>query len=73
MYESTINKYSNTIKVDTLLPSPSIINSTDKSTTKPDQIEQIPTAKEPQIEGSNISHTAKVNANTNIVGQMIKI
>ena len=100
MYESTIDKYSDTIKVDTLLdevarilitsretlevkptlvgllaiidtlpdllqsntllPSPSIIDSTDKSTTEPDQIERIPTAKEPQIESSSISYT-KVN------------
>ena len=100
MYESTIDKYSDTIKVDTLLdevarilitsretlevelalvrllaiidtlpdllqndtlpPSPSITDFTDKSTTEPDQIERIPTAKELQIESSNISHT-KVN------------
>jgi hypothetical protein len=98
LYESTIDKYSNTIKVDTLLdvaartlltpretletepiqeglltnintspPSLGITDSTDESTTEPDQIDRIPTAKEPQIEGSNISHIAKVNANTNIV------
>ena len=59
--------------INTLPPSPSITDFTDKSTTKPDQIDRIPTINEPQIEGSNISHTAKVNANTNIVGQMIKI
>jgi len=45
---------------DTSPPSPSIIDSTDKSTTEPDQIERIPTAKEPQIESSSISYT-KVN------------
>ena len=45
---------------DTSPPSPSIIDSTDKSTTEPDQIERIPTAKEPQIESSSISHI-KVN------------
>ena len=45
---------------DTLPLSPSITDSTDKSTTEPDQIERIPTAKELQIESSNISHT-KVN------------
>jgi len=100
LYKSTIDKYGNTIKVDTLLdkaartlitlretlevepalvrllaiidtspdllqndtlpPSPSIIDFIDESTTEPDQIERIPTAKEPQIESFNISHT-KVN------------
>ena len=45
---------------DTSPPSPSIIDSTDESTTEPDQIERIPTAKEPQIESSSISYT-KVN------------
>ena len=100
LYKSTIDKYGNTIKVDTLLdkaartlitlretlevepalvrllaiidtspdllqndtlpPSPSIIDFIDESTTEPDQIELIPTAKEPQIESFNISHT-KVN------------
>jgi len=45
---------------DTSPPSPSITDFTDKSTTEPDQIERIPTAKEPQIESSNISYT-KVN------------
>ena len=100
LYKSTIDKYGNTIKVDTLLdkaartlitlretlevepalvrllaiidtspdllqndtlpPSPSIIDFIDESTTEPDQIERIPTAKEPQIESFNISYT-KVN------------
>ena len=59
--------------INTLPPSLNITDFTDKSITEPDQIDRIPTIKEPQIEGSNISHTAKVNANTNIVGQMIKI
>ena len=45
---------------DTSPPSPSIIDFIDESTTEPDQIERIPTAKEPQIESFNISHT-KVN------------
>jgi len=45
---------------DTLLPSLSITDSTDKSTTEPDQIKRILTAKEPQIESSSISYT-KVN------------
>jgi len=89
LYKSTIDKYSNTIKVDTLLdvaarilltlretlklairesldtintllPSLSITDFTDKSTTEPDQINRIPTAKEPQIERFSISYT-KVN------------
>jgi len=108
LYKSTIDKHSNTIKVDTLLdvaactlitlretlevelalvrllaiidtlpdllqndtllPSLSITDFIDESTTEPDQIERIPTAKEPQIEGSNISHTTEVNANTNVFG-----
>jgi hypothetical protein len=55
--------------IDTSPPSPGITDSTNESTTKPDQIDRIPTAKEPQIEGSNISHTAEVNANTNTIGQ----
>jgi len=45
---------------NTLLPSLGITDSIDESTTEPDQIERIPTTKEPQIESSNISHT-KVN------------
>jgi len=45
---------------DTLPPSPGITDFTDESTTEPDQIKRIPTAKEPQIESSSISHT-KVN------------
>ena len=55
--------------IDTSPPSPGITDSTNESTTKPDQIDRIPTAKEPQIEGSNMSHTAEVNANTNTIGQ----
>jgi len=51
--------------INTSPPSLSIIDSTNKSTTDPGQIERIPTAKEPQIEGSNISHITEVNANTN--------
>ena len=54
--------------INTLPPSPSITDFTDKSTTKPDQIEQIPTVKEPQIEGFNMSYTTEVNANTNAFG-----
>ena len=100
MYKSTIDKHSNTIKVDTLLdvaactlitlretlevelalvrllaiidtlpdllqndtllPSLSITDFIDESTTEPDQIERIPTTKELQIESFSISYT-KVN------------
>ena len=45
---------------DTLPPSLGITNSINESTTEPDQIERIPTAKELQIESSSISYT-KVN------------
>ena len=53
--------------INTLPPSPSIINFIDESITKLNQIKQIPTAKEPQIEGFNISYITKVNVNINIV------
>ena len=46
--------------INTLPPSLGITDSIDESITDPDQIERIPTAKEPQIESSSISHT-KVN------------
>ena len=50
--------------INTLPPSPSIINFIDESITKLNQIKQIPTAKEPQIERFSISYI-KVN----IIGQ----
>ena len=55
--------------INTLPPSLSITDFIDKSTTDPGQIERILTAKEPQIEGSNMSHTTEVNANINAFGQ----
>ena len=55
--------------INTSPPSPGITDSTDKSTTDPGQIERIPTAKEPQIKGSNMSHITELNANTNAFGQ----
>ena len=54
--------------INTLPPSLNITDFTDKSITEPDQIDRIPTIKEPQIEGSNISYMVKVNANINIIG-----
>ena len=55
-----IDTLPNLLQNDTLLPSLGIIDFIDENTTKPDQIERIPTAKEPQIERFSISYT-KVN------------